>query len=138
MRQGNAFLLVFALNDRSSFVEIKEFYEEIKRAHEDTDVTILLVGNKSDLVNHRQVTEAEAPELAKSFGCDYIETSARTRTNVVEEAFFNIVRTIRSKTRSTTNIKPTIKRKPRLGGCIICLKKNNDSLVQIRIPISKE
>ena len=33
-------------------------------------------------------------ELARSFGCKYIETSAKTRTNV-DEAFYELVREIR-------------------------------------------
>jgi GTPase KRas protein len=42
----------------------------------------------------RQVTTGEGAELAKSFGCPFMESSAKTRVNV-EESFFELVREIK-------------------------------------------
>lgn len=42
----------------------------------------------------RQVSYEEADALSKSFGCKYMETSAKTRVNV-EEAFHELVRQVR-------------------------------------------
>ncbi|KAH8548324.1 hypothetical protein BGW37DRAFT_401192, partial [Umbelopsis sp. PMI_123] len=50
--------------------------------------------NKSDLGRDRQVSSHEGRDLARSFGCTFVETSAKQRVNV-DEAFFHVVRDIR-------------------------------------------
>jgi Ras-related protein Rab-2A len=49
-------------------------------------MTILLVGNKSDLDSQRKVSTAEALEFAESNRLQYVEVSAKEATKV-EEAF---------------------------------------------------
>lgn len=95
MRTGQGFMLVFAITSRSSFDEIASFREQILRVKDKDRVPIVLIGNKCDLETERQVTTGEGSELGKSFGCPFLETSAKTRVNV-EEGFFELVRVIRS------------------------------------------
>merc|ERR1712108_9825 len=92
MRTGQGFLCTFAITSRSSFDEITAFREQILR--DEDEVPMVLVGNKCDLEEERQVTAVEGQDLAKSFGCPIYETSAKARINV-EEAFYEIVREIR-------------------------------------------
>ena len=94
MRCGEAFVLVFSVVSRSSFEEVASFRESIYRVKDCEDVPMILVGNKCDMVGDRQVSMAEAQELAKLCGCKYIETSARERINV-DETFYELVREIR-------------------------------------------
>jgi len=98
MRSGEGFLIVFSVTSQESFAEAGAFRDRILRVKEDDmigdRVPIVLVGNKIDLVNERRVTTQQGAELAASWGCPYIETSAKTRTNV-DEAFFELVREIR-------------------------------------------
>lgn len=56
--------------------------EQILRVKEDENVPFLLVGNKSDLDDRRQVTADEAKARAEQWGVCYVETSAKTRANV--------------------------------------------------------
>ena len=49
---------------------------------EDENVPFLLVGNKSDLDDRRQVSAEEAKARAEQWGVCYVETSAKTRANV--------------------------------------------------------
>lgn len=49
---------------------------------EDENVPFLLVGNKSDLEDRRQVSADEAKARADQWGVCYVETSAKTRANV--------------------------------------------------------
>jgi GTPase SAR1 family protein len=46
------------------------------------DMTIILVGNKADLIEDRKITFREADELAKQYKFDYIEVSAKSGVNV--------------------------------------------------------
>lgn len=58
------------------------FREQILRVKEDENVPFLLVGNKSDLEDRRQVSTDEAKVRADQWGVSYVETSAKTRANV--------------------------------------------------------
>ena len=56
--------------------------EQILRVKEDESAPFLLVGNKSDLEDRRQVSAEEAKARAEQWGVCYVETSAKTRANV--------------------------------------------------------
>ncbi|KAK9767821.1 RAS1 protein [Basidiobolus ranarum] len=94
MRTGEGFLLVYSITSRNSFEEISTFHQQILRVKDRDYFPIIVVANKSDLENERQVSTQEGRDLAKQFGCRFIETSAKQRINV-DEAFYNIVREIR-------------------------------------------
>lgn len=95
MRTGEGFLLVYSIDSKSSLDELTSFYEQIQRVKEIENVPVLIVGNKCDLENERQVSYEEGELLAKSFNnCKFMETSAKQRINV-EEAFYELVRSIR-------------------------------------------
>ncbi|KAJ3437333.1 ras-like protein rasd [Anaeramoeba flamelloides] len=95
MCSGEGFLIVYAINSRNSFDEASSFREHITRVKDTDDVPMVIAGNKNDLENERQVSQGEGTDLAKSFNCPFIETSAKTRANV-EEAFYNLVREVRN------------------------------------------
>jgi len=92
---GEGFLIIYAINDRSSYNEAILFREQILRAKDTDKFPMVLVGNKSDLHAERAVSKLEAEEFAKSHGIPFLETSARTRTNI-DDAFFQLVREIRN------------------------------------------
>ena len=90
---GEGFLLVFAINDKESFNLLKVKHERVLKGKHGTKCPILLVGNKQDLENERQVNYAEAKALADSWGIEYIETSAKTNFNC-KEAFEKLAQNI--------------------------------------------
>lgn len=53
----------------------------------------MLVGNKSDLKDQREVTVSEGTEAATKFGLSFLETSALAATNV-EESFKTVLEEI--------------------------------------------
>ena len=59
-------------------------------------MTIMLIGNKSDLDSKRQVSAEEGANFAREHGLIFLETSAKTAANV-EEAFVNSAREIYKK-----------------------------------------
>lgn len=57
--------------------------EQILRVKAEEDkIPLLVVGNKSDLEERRQVPVEEARAKAEEWGVQYVETSAKTRANV--------------------------------------------------------
>jgi len=94
MRTGEGFLLVYSITSRNSFEEISTFHQQILRVKDQDSFPVIVVANKSDLEYERQVGMNEGRDLAKHFGCKYIETSAKLRINV-DEAFNELVREIR-------------------------------------------
>ncbi|ORY99330.1 ras-like protein 1 [Syncephalastrum racemosum] len=94
MRNGEGFLLVYSITSRMSFEEIATFYQQICRVKDRDYFPMVLVANKCDLEADRQVSSQEGRDLAKQFGCHFIETSAKQRIHV-DDAFFQVVRDIR-------------------------------------------
>ncbi|RYP41326.1 hypothetical protein DL769_011592 [Monosporascus sp. CRB-8-3] len=94
MRTGEGFLLVYSITSRQSFEEITTFQQQILRVKDKDYFPMVVVGNKCDLESEREVPRSEGEALAKTFGCKFIETSAKSRINV-DKAFYDIVREIR-------------------------------------------
>jgi small GTP-binding protein len=77
----NGCFLIFDLTNRSSFDDLPEWINDI-RQNASKDIMIMLVGNKSDMIDKREIGFEEASEFAKQYGIDYIETSAKSGVNV--------------------------------------------------------
>ena len=101
MKSGQGFLLVFSITSLSSLNELYELREQIMRIKDDDSVPLVIVGNKSDLEEHRAVSRARAFAVSEGWGhAPYYETSARRRANV-DEAFQDLCRQIIQKERSS-------------------------------------
>lgn len=61
---------------------LKPIREQILRVKNDDNIPFLLVGNKMDLDNKRQVSSQEAQTKAQQWKVSYVETSAKTKENV--------------------------------------------------------
>ena len=57
---------------------------EDARQHSNSNTTIMLIGNKSDLDSRRAVSYAEGEAFALQHGLFFMETSAKTADNVEE------------------------------------------------------
>ncbi|KAK3939822.1 ras small monomeric GTPase [Diplogelasinospora grovesii] len=102
MRTGEGFLLVYSITSKASFDEITTFKEQILRVKDKDHFPMVVVGNKCDLESDREVSKQQGQDLATSFGCKFVETSAKSRTNV-ETAFYDVVRAIRRYNRDQVN-----------------------------------
>eukprot|EP01119_Soliformovum_irregulare_P025842 TRINITY_DN966_c0_g1_i1.p1 TRINITY_DN966_c0_g1~~TRINITY_DN966_c0_g1_i1.p1 ORF type:complete len:183 (-),score=30.90 TRINITY_DN966_c0_g1_i1:78-626(-) len=111
MRTGAAFLLIYSVTSRSSFEEIPIWKENIHRIKDSDLVPIVLVGNKTDLEGQRQIQTQQGQEMARNFGCPFLETSAKKRINV-DECFYTLVREIWKQS-------GTQKEKPKKKRCIV-------------------
>lgn len=98
-RSGEAFLCVYSILDQESLAATEELREQVLRVkNDDKMIPFLLVGNKIDLEDRRQVNYDEALELSKQWGVPYVETSAKTRQNV-DQVFIELMRMIRDRRR---------------------------------------
>eukprot|EP00033_Pygsuia_biforma_P000405 GCRY01000485.1.p1 GENE.GCRY01000485.1~~GCRY01000485.1.p1 ORF type:complete len:213 (-),score=24.41 GCRY01000485.1:69-707(-) len=88
-------LLVYDITRRETFDHLTSWLEDA-RAHSSSNMTIMLIGNKSDLEHKRVVTREEGEAFAEEHGLMFVETSAKLATNV-EEAFENSARAILEK-----------------------------------------
>lgn len=102
IREGDGFLVVYSTTSRSSFLRIHEFIQQITRVKDSDKVPIVLVGNKVDRINEREVDSREGQELAKRLGCEFVETSAKTREGL-ELAYHTAVRLIQGQNPNATN-----------------------------------
>ena len=80
-------LLVYDITRKDTFIHATKWLEEVKNNSSKT-ITIILIGNKRDLEDKRQVTYEEGEAFAKENGLMFLETSAKTAYNVVES--FNL------------------------------------------------
>jgi len=87
---AQVFILIYSIACQSSFNDIPDYLDLIRRLRED-DVGIILLGNKCDLENHRQVSSEQGMALATKYGILFLETSAKTGHNI-EKAFNEIVK----------------------------------------------
>uniref|UniRef100_A0A8C5U1K2 GTP-binding protein n=1 Tax=Malurus cyaneus samueli TaxID=2593467 RepID=A0A8C5U1K2_9PASS len=94
LQVGNAYIIVYSITDRDSFESASELRIQLRRARQAEDIPIILVGNKTDLVRCREVSEEEGQACAAVFDCKFIETSAALQHNV-DELFEGVVRQIR-------------------------------------------
>lgn len=85
-------LLVYDITRRETFNHLASWLEDA-RQHANPNMTIMLIGNKSDITHRRAVTTEEGEQFAKEHGLVFLETSAKTAHNV-EEAFINTARKI--------------------------------------------
>ena len=74
-------LVVYDISSRDTFNNVSSWIEDCKNQSPKT-IFMILVGNKSDLEDRRQVSKDEGQELADKYGLQFYETSAKTGDNV--------------------------------------------------------
>lgn len=82
-------LLVYDIAKHATYVNVTRWLKEL-RDHADSNIVIMLVGNKSDLKHLRAVPTDEAKTFSTENGLSFIETSALDASNV-ESAFQTIL-----------------------------------------------
>ena len=92
-RTNHIMIFVFSITNDKSF----KFIEELLRIEYEADSEyfekqgVIIIGNKCDQVEDREVETPDARELARDYGAAYFETSAKTNTNV-DKAFYESIR----------------------------------------------
>ena len=79
-RGSHAGLFVFDITRKETFLSLESWINDFLSHH--PNVPILIVGNKIDLEEHRDVPSELGEALAKKYSTFYIETSAKTGENI--------------------------------------------------------
>lgn len=80
-RGANGIIVVYDITDKESFENVQQWLREIERYASDSVIS-LLIGNKLDLKEQRQVSNITAREFCQQNDMDFLETSAKDNTNV--------------------------------------------------------
>ncbi|XP_030191668.1 GTP-binding protein Rit2 [Lynx canadensis] len=113
MRGGEGFIICYSVTDRQSFQEAAKFKELIFQVRHTYEIPLVLVGNKIDLEQFRQVSTEEGLSLAREYNCAFFETSAALRF-CIDDAFHGLVREIRKKESMPSLMEKKLKRKDSL------------------------
>ena len=94
IRDASAFVVVYSVTSRSSFEKVRENVSLIHHLKESTAVPLVIVGNKCDMCDKREVSCEEGKQAADMYHGVYRESSAKTRENV-ESVFVDAVHAYR-------------------------------------------
>lgn len=81
IRDSSVAVVVYDITNYNSFQQTAKWIDDV-RTERGSDVIIMLVGNKTDLSDKRQVTTEEGERKAKELNVMFIETSAKAGYNV--------------------------------------------------------
>ncbi|ETW07678.1 hypothetical protein H310_02136 [Aphanomyces invadans] len=81
IRDSSVAVVVYDISNRASFLNTSKWIEDV-RAERGQDVVIMLVGNKTDIADRRQVSIDEGADKAKEDNVMFIETSAKAGHNI--------------------------------------------------------
>ena len=81
IRDSSVAVVVYDITNRASFLNTSKWIEDV-RNERGNDVIIVLVGNKTDLSERRQVSLEEGEDKANKEGIMFIESSAKAGFNI--------------------------------------------------------
>lgn len=87
-RRAQGIILVYDITSKVSFEALPKWIDYVKQFARE-DVSVLLMGNKKDKEDNRQVAEEEAKKFAEKNKLLFYETSAKDSVNL-EKAFYSL------------------------------------------------
>lgn len=82
LRDASAVVILYSITSRASFNETMSAFSRLWPRK-----VAVLIGTKIDLKSERQVPREEGEVVAKRWGCEFAEVSAKHRLNVYEVTF---------------------------------------------------
>ena len=124
-RRADCCLLVYDITKNSSFEEIKNYYNEQLKEKCKKEASVVLLGNKTDLEDQRQVPSEEGAALALENDYIFVEASCLKNTNVanafetlIEITNINVKKNQKNEVKIEKNI--TIKKNEKRKGKFYC------------------
>ena len=89
IKMVDGLILVYSIANKETFKNLDTWMNSVKNIADLSSKPVIILGNKCDLNENRQVTYEEGENYAKNLGYHFYETSAKTGENV-KEAFDDI------------------------------------------------
>ena len=123
IQEGQGFLLVYSITSRTSFDCLETFRQDMIRIKRGKPI-FMLVGNKADKGYEREVSKEDGRALARTFGCEFLETSAKTAQNT-SKLYQDLIRQLRmarpaEKPVARAHLQPGARPGGKQRACIIC------------------
>jgi len=91
-RNAVGVLIVFSFTDSDSFDHLDKWFDDVRTLCHPM-AQVILVGNKSDLIEAQSVSRSAAEEFARTHHVDFIESSAKNNTGI-QESFYKLTRSV--------------------------------------------
>mmetsp|Transcript_14064 Transcript_14064/g.21933 ORF Transcript_14064/g.21933 Transcript_14064/m.21933 type:complete len:208 (+) Transcript_14064:56-679(+) len=86
---AHGIVLVYDITEKKSFHQVSTIWLDTVKQNASNDGEMILIGNKADMEDHREVSTEEAAAFAKANEMPFYECSAKSGVNV-DEAFIDI------------------------------------------------
>ena len=83
LKSADGVILVFDITKQNTFDALEGWLQYIKE-NKNLDIPKILIGNKADLEDQREVSQEQAEKFADSIGCKFYEGSAKSGENIKE------------------------------------------------------
>ena len=83
-RKADCCLLVYDITSKKSFDKIKKYYVKRLKEYSNNILKVVLLGNKADLKDKRQIKDIEGANLAKKNRYIFMESSCADNYNVLD------------------------------------------------------
>ena len=100
-KSAHAIIVLYDITDINTFEHVKNWMIDIDKFAK-AGVLRLLIGNKIDLNDNRQVTKEAGETLANKYGVNFFEVSAKDNINI-NELFFETAKTLLEKNENMIN-----------------------------------
>ena len=94
-KSAHAIIVLYDITDKNSFSHIKNWMIDIDKFAKQ-GVLKVLVGNKTDLEDQRKIIKEEGESLAKKYGINFFEVSAKDNINI-DQLFLETVKSLLEK-----------------------------------------
>ena len=101
LHYGEGFVLVYNITDRSSFSCMENVKKEIDKTREKKDVSVVVIGNKTDLQADRKIDYTLAQSWAQKEKVKLFETTIKNRKSLAEPFIYICSKMTQPPTKST-------------------------------------
>ena len=93
-RNAKGCLIIYDITRKETFENVKTWTEQYSQTNPEGRRSMMILGNKKDLEDQRQITTEEGKALADELECNFQEVSAKEGGEEIEELFFKLAETL--------------------------------------------